>query len=186
MFRLGIHKKHLHLRHPGRLFSHPNNGIQSYFKSSAGVWMSRDTLNSKPVFWGSCWGGRILLLFTTSVWSWNTSSQQCKIPIQVNRSWCRGIRKVQRLCQTPQTQEVSCCQWLFLVPLKGGRWHIIPQLAVYTTYTLPSGGLYATYHLLGEPETTIDPKIVSNASNARGFMLLHSHNFTLPETNIMT
>ena len=23
--------------------------------------------------------------------------------------------------------------------------------------TLPSGGLYATYHLLGEPETTIDP-----------------------------
>ena len=50
-------------------------------------------------------------------------------------------------------------QWLFLVPLKGGRWHIVPQLAVYTTYTtyiLPSGGLYATYHLLGEPETTID------------------------------
>ena len=25
-------------------------------------------------------------------------------------------------------------QWLFLVPLTGGRWHIIPQLAVYTTY----------------------------------------------------
>ena len=47
-------------------------------------------------------------------------------------------------------------QWLFLVPLKGGRWHLIPQLAVYTTYTLPSGGLYATYHLLGEPETTLD------------------------------
>ena len=46
-------------------------------------------------------------------------------------------------------------QWLFLVPLKGGRWHIIPQLAVYTTY-IPLiycllGGLYATYHLLGEP-----------------------------------
>ena len=43
-----------------------------------------------------------------------------------------------------------------MVPLKGGRWHIIPSLAVYTTYILPSGGLYATYHLLGEPETTID------------------------------
>ena len=45
-------------------------------------------------------------------------------------------------------------QWLFLFPLKGGRWHIIPQLAVYTTYIpliLPSGGLYATYHLLEEP-----------------------------------
>ncbi len=27
-------------------------------------------------------------------------------------------------------------QWLFLVPLKGGRWHIIPQLAVYATYIL--------------------------------------------------
>ena len=25
-------------------------------------------------------------------------------------------------------------QWLFLVPLKGGRWHVIPQLAIYTTY----------------------------------------------------
>ena len=50
-------------------------------------------------------------------------------------------------------------QWLFLVPLKGGRWHIIPQLAVYTTYILPSGGLYATYHLVGEPETTIDGSI---------------------------
>ena len=32
-------------------------------------------------------------------------------------------------------------QGLFLVPLKGGRWHIIPQLAVYTTYILPSGGV---------------------------------------------
>ena len=48
----------------------------------------------------------------------------------------------------------SSDQWLFLVPLKGGRWHITPQ--VYTTYILPSGGFYATYHLLGEPETTID------------------------------
>ena len=31
-----------------------------------------------------------------------------------------------------------------------------PQLAVSTTYILPSGGLYATYHLLWEPETTIE------------------------------
>ena len=51
-------------------------------------------------------------------------------------------------------------QWLFLVPLKGGRDYIIPQLAVYTTY-IPLiycllGGLYATYHLLGEPEATIE------------------------------
>ena len=25
-------------------------------------------------------------------------------------------------------------QWLFLVPLKGGRWHIIPQKAIYKWY----------------------------------------------------
>ena len=34
-------------------------------------------------------------------------------------------------------------QWLFLVPIKGGRWHIIPQIGsiypLYTTYILPSG-----------------------------------------------
>ena len=42
-----------------------------------------------------------------------------------------------------------------------GRWNIIPQLAVYTTY-IPLivlafwGGKNATYHLLWEPETTID------------------------------
>ena len=51
-------------------------------------------------------------------------------------------------------------QWLFLVPLKGGRWHIIPQFSVYTTYiplvVLAFWWLYATYHLLGEPETTIE------------------------------
>ena len=36
--------------------------------------------------------------------------------------------------------KIASIQWLFLVPIKGGRWHIIPQLAVYTTYILPSGG----------------------------------------------
>ena len=45
----------------------------------------------------------------------------------------------------------------FLVPVKGGRVAYNLQLAVYTTYMLPSGGLlYATYHLLREPETTIE------------------------------
>ena len=29
---------------------------------------------------------------------------------------------------------------------------------VYKWYILPIGGLYATYHLLGEPETTIKNK----------------------------
>ena len=52
-------------------------------------------------------------------------------------------------------------QWLFLVPLKGGRWHIIPQLAVYTTY-IPLivlafwGVICYRSHLLGEPERTIE------------------------------
>ena len=32
---------------------------------------------------------------------------------------------------------------------------------LYTTYILPSGGLYATYHLLQEPETTIEFLFVS-------------------------
>ena len=39
-------------------------------------------------------------------------------------------------------------QWIFQVPAKGGR--------DYKWYILPIGGLYATYHLLGEPETTIE------------------------------
>ena len=52
-------------------------------------------------------------------------------------------------------------QWLFLVPLKGGRWYMIPQLAVYTTHipliALAFWGVKnATYHLLGEPETIIE------------------------------
>ena len=35
-------------------------------------------------------------------------------------------------------------QWSFLVPLIGGRYHMIPQVAVYTTYILPIGWLYIT------------------------------------------
>ena len=57
----------------------------------------------------------------------------------------------------PEKKEI---QWLFLVPVQGGRWHIIPQLAVYTTY-IPLiycllGGYMFYYHLLREPETTIE------------------------------
>ncbi len=64
------------------------------------------------------------------------------------------VATVERLHRIFQVLVISMV--VEMVPLKGGRWHIIPQLAVYTTYILPSGGLYATYHLLGEPETTID------------------------------
>ena len=48
----------------------------------------------------------------------------------------------------------------FLVPLIGGRYHIIPQLAVYTTYILPIGWLYGTYHLLREPGNSIDTRVI--------------------------
>ena len=46
-------------------------------------------------------------------------------------------------------------------PKRWDRWHSPSpnwqeKYHLYTTYILPSGGLYATYHLLGEPETTID------------------------------
>ena len=96
----------------------------------------------------------------THLWSWASLNQlkqhRSKAPLEEinrpsNKKWikCFGYTR-------PETN-IAPNQWLFLVPLKGGRWHIIPQLlAVYTTYILPSGGLYATYHLLGEPETTID------------------------------
>ena len=51
-------------------------------------------------------------------------------------------------------------QWLFLVPLKGGRWHVIPQLAVYTTYipliVLAFWWVICYLPPLGEPETTIE------------------------------
>ena len=51
-------------------------------------------------------------------------------------------------------------QWLFLVPLKGGIGGIVhpPIGRKNATYILPSVGLCATYHLLGEPETTIDTR----------------------------
>ena len=58
-------------------------------------------------------------------------------------------------------------QSLFLVPLKGGRWHIIPQLAVYTRpliyhlYIAFWGVKNATYHPLQEPEKSIDIHIPS-------------------------
>ena len=44
----------------------------------------------------------------------------------------------------------DCCM-MYLVSLQEKN-----AVCLYTTYILPSGELYATYHLLGEPETTID------------------------------
>ena len=49
-------------------------------------------------------------------------------------------------------------QWSFLVPLIGGRYHIIPQLAIYIPliYIAYWVILYHQAHLLREPETAID------------------------------
>ena len=63
-------------------------------------------------------------------------------------------RKKKLRGRTELTPSSTDGQWLFLVPLKGGRWHIIPQLAVYTQY--------ATYHLLGETETTIEMEVAGD------------------------
>ena len=46
-----------------------------------------------------------------------------------------------------------------MVPVKGGRWHIIPQLAVYTTYILPSGQLYTTYTANWGIKNATDPTL---------------------------
>ena len=66
---------------------------------------------------------------------------------------------------------ISLLQWLFLVPVKGGRWHIIPQLAVYTfwgviCYLPPFTGTRNNHWLLvlleskGTPlNATFPPKI---------------------------
>ena len=48
-------------------------------------------------------------------------------------------------------------QWSFLVPLVGGKEHIITQLAIYKWYILPIGGfIYHRSHLLSEPGNSID------------------------------
>ena len=47
-----------------------------------------------------------------------------------------------------KTMDWMCQQMRLLVELKN-QW-------LYKWYILPIGGLYATYHLLGEPETTIE------------------------------
>ena len=68
--------------------------------------------------------------------------------------WGINLLNFRRVTNTKESQ------WLFLVPLKGGRPPIGSIYHLYNTYILPSGGLYATYNLLREPETTVEnPKI---------------------------
>ena len=61
------------------------------------------------------------------------------------------------------------------------NWQYIPLIYhLYTTYILPAGGLYATYHLLGEPETTIECVFTARplfqvASSQEGLQLPHEY-----------
>ena len=57
---------------------------------------------------------------------------------------------------------------------------------VYKWYILPIGGLYATYHLLGEPEATID--FLANfvrASSSQPFCLWILFGDCYPMTGVM-
>ena len=56
-------------------------------------------------------------------------------------------------------------------PLIGSIYHL------YTTYILPCGGLYATYHLLREPETTIDKNPLPLGNLVILIMLKHRMGF---------
>ena len=55
-------------------------------------------------------------------------------------------------------------QWLFLVPVKGGRDYITSQKAIYKwyiyVYILLIGWLYTTYQPLQEPEKSIDYRLI--------------------------
>ena len=78
-------------------------------------------------------------------------------------------------------QKVPPNQWLFLVPLKGGRWHIIPQLAVYTTY------IPLIYCLLGGEKCYLPPfrgtrnnhwsKLLDPSTRCIGWKVANSHPF---------
>ncbi len=48
--------------------------------------------------------------------------------------------------------------------------HSTPQKAIYKWYILATGGLYATYHLLLEPKTTIDSSLRTAGSLFKGLM----------------
>ena len=116
-------------------------------KSPASRILKRKTHLCKALFWG-VWHcivfhsiGRIQVFLT--VWSGDvqpeTGDARCTFTERPNQRW--------QHIYIMYIDEVATCQWLFLVSLIGGRWHIIPQLAVYTTYQ-------------GEPETTIEHVLV--------------------------
>ena len=111
----------------------------------------------------ACFTGRDALLHLQK-WTWKPKSEgfEDDFPFQMGdfqspaANFCRGVEWLEtklvisgKRLGNPSDQNAkrqrgpndgsswkvtSKHQWLFLVPQKGGRWHIIPQLAVYTTY----------------------------------------------------
>ena len=65
-----------------------------------------------------------------------------------------------------ENRDIMRHQWSFPVPLIGGRWYIITQLAIYTTYHL--------LRLLREPETAIDK---TGETRDRCFFKIHNWTF---------
>ena len=68
------------------------------------------------------------------------------LELLVGLSLAEGVpgqqQKTSRVLKIPNVvsthlYQTGCNQWSFLVPLMGARWHIIPQLAIYSTYILP-------------------------------------------------
>ena len=123
-------------------------------------------------FWGSPFFlfGSALFFLQNASWSKSqTPSFMILEMVYVTYTWkLIGSGGIQPTCQVPialvpgtwyihMFKFINGCfnQWSFLVPLIGGRWHIITQLAIYKWYMLPIGWLYVTYHLLREPETAI-------------------------------
>ena len=68
---------------------------------------------------------------TNSFWGIEVGSEPSKL---------KNVFPASKICQVSWVSHSlnlrrAQFQWIFQVPLKGGRWHIIPQLAVYTVYT---------------------------------------------------
>ena len=67
--------------------------------------------------------------YSGGLWECSMIGVEDRRPIQLHHPSTVFIE----FCQFQSNNE-PLVQWLILVPLKGGRWHIIPQLAVYTTF----------------------------------------------------
>ena len=65
------------------------------------------------------------LIFTSVERVWSLDALPGFLPVFQKQNPLKPPQK-----RTTNISEVKHCQWLFLVPVKGGRWHIIPQLAV--------------------------------------------------------